>query len=206
MTSVENLVSYAEDFLTFVALIGAVWSAYLFVSKINGEKEEARKSELSKWRKSTVQKLMMTSPDFLSTQQITTQLRDSSFEQEFDIKKSELTEQDVRLLLVEMVSEHILIQIFGDIYGIQQQRFDPSAQLAADNVKANELYRAAFNLITKYPGHYTDEKLFDEIGKESGFRKSDFVLAISDLRSRDLAKKNEQGVWSPITKTDKGDS
>jgi hypothetical protein len=206
VNSFANLISYAEDFLTLVALCGAVWSAYLFVSRIYEEKEEARRTELSKWRKSTVQKLMMTSPEFLSTQQITTQLRDPSFEQEFDIKKSELTEQDVRLLLVEMVSDQILFQLFGDMYGIQQQMFDPSVQLAADNVKASELYRAAYNLITRYPAHYTDEKLFEEIGQESGFRQSDFALAISDLRIRGIAEKNEKGAWVPKTKKDKGDS
>lgn len=204
--SFENVISYSEDILTLVALLGAVWSAYLFVSKIYQDKDETRRIELSKWRKSTVQHIMTTSPDFLTTQQITARLRDSSFEQEFDIKKSELTDQNVRLLLIEMVTERILFQIYDDFYGIQQQKFDPSAQLAADNVKANQMYRAAFELIDRYPGHYTDEKLFEEIGKDSGLTRSDFVLAISDLRIRDIAEKNEVGAWARKTKTNKGDS
>jgi len=195
----EQLVDVSAGVLTLIALIGAIWSAFMFVKKIYEEREGARQNQVSRWRIATVQEIMMTSPDFLSTDQIKTKLRDSSFEQSFGVKKNELNERDVRLLLIEMVSTNIIMQVYGDLYGLQQHRFDPSARLAADNVVANDIFRESFDLIRRFPGHYTDEKLFDEIGESSGFRKSDFVLAISDLKIRGFAEKNENGAWVPTS-------
>lgn len=194
----QSVVDWSEELLTLIALLGAIWSAVAFVRKLGEDREAARQARVNVWRKAKIQEIQHQSPEFLSVTDMTQKLRSSSFDASFDIKKEELSEQAVRLILLEMIRDGILFQVWGDKYGLQQQRFDPTAQMADVQAASYRYYRRAFELILKYPGHYTDDSLFDEVVGTEDFAKSDFILAISELVGRQLARKNEHGKWQPL--------
>ncbi len=192
----DSLIGSSRDVLTLAALVGAVWSSIVFVRKISEDREATRVARLKKWRKATVQKVLHQSVEYMTAEQITAWLKSSSFDADFDIKKSELNEEEVRLLLIEMISDNVLIQIFGDLYGIKQFQRDITVQPMVDGILANRAFRAAFGAVSNHDGTYDDKRLWEELGASSGLEKSDFILAISELASRNLASKNDSGMWT----------
>ena len=193
----DQLVNRAENILTLVALLAAIWSAFAFVQKIGVERENNRLAKVKKWRKSTVQEILHHSPEYMTAVELTDKLKSSSFDAHFDINKSELNEQEVRLLLIDMIADGILIQIYGDLYGLNQYRRDITVNAVVDTILANHAFRAAFSLILKHSGQYNDQRLWTELGAESGLKESDFILAMSELSSRNVAEKDENGKWHP---------
>ena len=198
--TLADFASTAEHVLTIIALLGAIWSAGTFVKKLMDDKENARKAQLAKWRMASVQKIMTTSPNYLTAKQITDMLRSSSFETEFEVEKDELSEEVVRLLLVEMVTNGILFQIYGDAYGLQQQRlYDPGLDASAEFLRNHRATMRGIDLISEYSAHFDDSSLYKKLASEghqdvsfSGFRS-----ALYDAENRGLIATNDEMKWVP---------
>ncbi|WP_171128153.1 MULTISPECIES: hypothetical protein [unclassified Ruegeria] len=181
------------------ALIGAIWSAKEFVVSRQRAKELSRAQKTDHWRKLAIHQVLMTSEQFLSTSQVTEQLRASSFDQNIEIKKNELSLPSVRSVLMEMVADGTIGQVFPDHYGIVQIPRDITVGAVADNIRGNRAARDAFAEILKHPGRFTTQELFEEIGGNFDLSSSDFALAILVLEQNHAAKRDQAGKWSPTS-------
>ena len=180
------------------ALAAATYAGVEFVLSARAASEAKRTIQVDYWRKASLQKIVSSSEAFLSTSQITSALRSSSFDSAIDIKKNELTNDSVRLLILDLIRDGVLGQVWPDSYGITQLPRDISLPMVAAGVRGNMAVRAAFALIHEHPGHYTDISLFEKTKDNIGLSLPDFVLSISDLDARNVAKKGTDGKWSPV--------
>ena len=197
MTWTEFIVK-VEGFLTLTALATAIGAGVEFIRSIRTAREVKRTSQVNAWRKASVQRLICKSEDYMTTAEITAALRSSSYDISFDINKDELTDEAVRLLLLELIRENVIGQIWPDSYGITQLPRDITLPMAAAHVRGNMAVRGAFALIHEHPNHYTDEMLFQKLKDNVGLSMPDFLLAISDLDTRSFAKKSSDGKWSAV--------
>ncbi|MCE2749327.1 MAG: hypothetical protein LW715_11335 [Rhodobacter sp.] len=198
MVSWEELFGGVEQVLTLTALAGVTYSAFEFVKGIKQRREAARKSEVESWLKMRVQEIIATSQDYLNVIEILAKLRSTSFDSEVDVKKNELTESSVRLLLIQMVSEGVVGQVWPDSYGIIQIPRDVSLPLAAIHIRVNFAVRQSWALIHEHPGRYTSDELYERVGIGLELSKPDFLLAISDLDTRGIARLGAGLKWTPL--------
>ncbi len=197
-------ISFIEQGLTLAALVGVVYSAIEFVRGTIAQRESCRRAEVDQWRKASVQRIVTRSPDFLSVESITQALRSQSFDAPIDIEKNELTVEAVRVLLMEMVKDGIVGQVWNDMYGLVQIHRDVTLSATIANVKGSIAVRTAFAHIHENPGRYLTEELFSKVDPALDISLPDFVLAISDLEFRSVAKKDPDGKWSPVVSKSKG--
>ena len=197
----DSFISFGGQLLTLTALVGVTWSAIEFVRSAVTARSEKRAEQVAQWRKASVHKIVANSYDFLTVDQITSTLRSESFEAPIDIKKSELTVEAVRRLIMDLVTERVLCQVWPDKYGIQQVQFDVTRPVAEAGVKGNLALRGAFASIHKHPGRYSDEELYSERDTKLDLSLPDFILALSELEARKVAKKTPDGKWTPISKS-----
>ena len=197
--TIAEFAGRAEDWLTLIALLGAVWSAYAFVRSKLRERIQSNEDKLFSWRKASIQQLMMTSPDWLTTEQITQHLRSSSYDGSFDINKAALTVHAVRLALMDLVREGILYQVYGDKYGINQFRLDPAFEANAELAANHRAAVYGVGLIGEYPGHFDDKKLFDKL-RSNGHNLINlpgFRVALYDAANKGLIALDNDGLWIP---------
>jgi hypothetical protein len=194
-----QLVGYAEQLLTLGALLGAIWSAYVFVKSVSERAEAARVSQLNAWRKAGVHKLLHSSRMFMAIDEITSRLRSESFDTSIDVRKNELTPEVVRLLLLEMLEAGTIQQIWGDHFGIKNN--DPAVINADRAVVTWNVINHAYRLITLAPGHLSTDQLYDEINKEVDLPKESFVLMLHQLKTMGAASVSEHGKWASVETT-----
>jgi hypothetical protein len=198
MAGWDGFISGVEQTLTLTALAGVTYSAFEFVRSIWQRRETARRSDVDAWIKMRVQEIIATSHDFLKLGEILEKLRSTSFDAAVDVKKNELTEASVRLLLIQMVTEGVIGQVWPDSYGITQIPRDISLPLAAIHVRGNFAVRQSWALIHEHPGRYTSDELYERVGKGLELSKPDFLLAVSDLDARGIARVGANQKWSPL--------
>jgi hypothetical protein len=194
----DQFIGHGQEVLTLTALASATYAACEFIRSVWDVREKNRKLLVNEWRKVSVQLIVAASEPFMTAEQITSELRSKSFEAPFDIRKNELTVEAVRMLILELIRDGILGQIWPDSYGIIQIPRDVTLPMAVAGVKGSFAVRQAFALIHEHPGRYDDEELFARIGHNLGVTLPDFILAISDLDSRNVANKGPGGKWSPV--------
>lgn len=194
----DQFIRYGEDVLTLTALAAATYAGIEFVRGLRAARESKRAAQVDAWRKASVQKIVAKSEAFMTTGEITSALRSDSFDAPFDIRKNELTNDSVRLLMLDMVRDQVLGQVWPDSYGITQLPRDITLPVVAAGVRGNMAVRGAFALIHDRPGHYTDHALHEKLKEQVGLSLPDFVLAVSDLDTRNVAKKGPDDKWSPV--------
>lgn len=201
-----DFISYSEDLLTLTALVAVTYAGVEFVLGLRAARESRRAAQVASWRKASVQRIVSKSESFMTTGEITAALRSTSFDEPFDIKKAELTDESVRLLMLELVRDGVLGQVWPDSYGITQLPRDITLPVVAAGVRGNMAVRGAFALIHEHPGHYTDQSLHEKLRDQVGLSLPDFVLAVSDLDQRKVATKGADGKWSPVVNQILGNS
>lgn len=196
----ETVAEWIEDVLTIAALVSVIWAAIAFVKARVDEREQIRTRKLSQWRKVTVQQLLHISERFVSVPDILAGLRSSSFDTNINIKKEELNEQEVRMLLMEMVEAGVAKQLWGDRYGISH--FDFSSELAERQVITTRVCKSAYEYIYEMPGAYTTVKLYEKINRtlELTLTLADFDLMLSSLSQHDAAHEDNNARWRPGAK------
>ena len=192
----DSLIQFGEQLLTLAALFGVTYSAIEFIRSSRSSREAKRASLVTQWRKANIQRIISLSPDFMCANEITDALRSRSFDTPIDIRKNELTVESVRVLLIDLVKDQIVGQVWNDLYGLAQIQRDITLPMAVAGVKGNLAVRSAFGMIHEHPGRYTDQELFTKIGPDLGMSMSDFVLSMSDLDARNVARKGPDGKWS----------
>jgi hypothetical protein len=190
-----QLISYAEQFLTIAALIGVVWSAYVFIRSISERRNLLRAEQIATWRKASVHKLLHTVEKFSSVADITKSLRSSSFDTSLDISKTELTDDVVRLLLLEMLSAGTIKQLWGDRYGISH--FDPAAEIQDLAVTRDRVVREAFAFIHMAPGNFDTESLRLQVARSIDVSPSNFALTLVGMVQSGSVIQDENGHWIP---------
>ncbi len=194
----SKFISYGEDVLTLTALAAATYAGIEFVRGLRAARECKRAAQVDAWRKASVQKIVAKSEAFMTTGEITSALRSNSFDAPFDIRKNELTDDAVRLLMLDLVRDRVLGQVWPDSYGITQLPRDITLPVVAAGVRGNMAVRGAFALIHEHPGYYSDHALHEKLKDQVGLSLPDFVLAVSDLDARNVAKKGPDGKWSAV--------
>lgn len=198
--TLAEFAEHAQQLLTIAALIGAVWSAVVFVRSVYNRTEAERVSQLNSWRKAGVHKLLHSSRMFMPIDEITSRLRSESFDSSIDVKKNELTPEIVRLLLLEMLEAGTVQQLWGDLFGIKNN--DPSVVNADRAVLTWSVINHAYRLISLAPGHLSTEQLYNEIKNDVDLPKESFVLMLHQLRSMGVAAVSVDGKWKPLETTE----
>lgn len=193
--NLDQLVALSEQFLTLAALVGAVWSAYKFVQSLQEKQNANRAGEVAKWRKVNVHQLLQNSSNFLTISQITTALRASSYVTKLEIKKDELDEAEVRLLLLEMLQAGTIAQLAGDQYGIRHR--DPASTLDELAVTKDQIVREAFAYANMAPANFDTENLRQQVSRTVEVSAHNFAFILSEMSRDGLIRLNSDGLWEP---------
>ena len=187
------LVKYAQDFLVLAALVGGVWSAFEFVRGARQRQEVERAELAAKWRRVSAHKILHSSPNFLSVDEILEKLKSSSFDEDFKINKSELTERELRAVLLEGIEKGYFEQLHSDKYGISSRDFVMDNAFAL--LQTREQLHRIYDLLCFAKGPLSTQEILKRLG-ENGMDLSDFEITMYELTSRDLVeRRSEDGLW-----------
>ncbi len=191
----DQLFIWIERFLTLAALVGAVWSARVFIRSLSEKREALRAAELSKWLKVSVHQQLQGSANFLTVADITIALRSSSYVTKLEIKKDELGEAEVRLLLLEMLEAGTIAQLAGDQYGIRHR--DPASTLDELAVTKDQIVREAFAYTNMAPGNFDTENLRQQVCRTVEVTAHNFSFILSGMARDGIVQLNADGRWEP---------
>ncbi|MCG7519119.1 hypothetical protein [Ruegeria sp. Ofav3-42] len=187
-----DAIAYFESLLTIAALIGAIWSAFEFVKGYRRKAEDERAAQSAKWRRVSVHKILHTSPHFLPVSDILDKLKSSSFDEDFKINKKELTERELRAVLLEGIEKGYFQQLHGDTYGISSRDFVMDNAFAT--LRARDLLHDVYDLLCFAKGPLSTEELLERI-EQRDIKVSDFEISMQELTSRHLVERQEDGRW-----------
>lgn len=201
----EAFVGFSDDVLKLAALVAVIWSAYVFVRKIGEDREAERIAKLKNWRKAQLHKIQHNSDRYMTLTEMTEKLRSSSFSTNFEIKRHEIDDEVVRLLVMDLIADGILFQIYPDVYGLQQHRFDPGAEINSELLVNHRAAMRAIELITEYPDHYDLESLFEKLREEnySTLTMAGFKVALYDAAEKGLIATSSDLKWHPVLPSQK---
>jgi hypothetical protein len=182
----------------FVAL-AALTATITFVIDVRRKRKNDVEAEINLWRKTSVHKLLHTSPVFITAEEVLSQLRSSSFDSPVRIGKDKLTVEQMRMLLLEMLEAGVITQIWGDRFGIKHN--DPQNRLSELNAQGALIELELYRLIYLAPSTFRIDSvgLQKEITKTMGFEVQESVLALllTSMESRGLIVADTSGKWSP---------
>lgn len=199
MNSWQNTINFSQDILVLVALLGAVWSAYQFSKQVTENRERRRQQQLEDWRKSSVHLMLHSSSKFMNLKSILEKLRSGSFDTGFEINKNELTEDVVRMLVLKMLQDGQIQQLWGDQYGIQSNG-GIFAEVEFVRALTNNFAIKAFEQIYGQSGELSTDTLYKLVDGESMISKSNFAAALQILVKEQLADLSKQGKWQVVAK------
>ncbi|MEM9032839.1 MAG: hypothetical protein AAGB18_09345 [Pseudomonadota bacterium] len=195
--NINDFLVLIQHSLTVAALVGAIASAIAYLARWREDREVGRRAQVSEWRKLEVHRLLHSEPNFLTSSEVLGKLRDSSYETQLEIRKGELSSEEVRALLMAMVADGVLVQRHGDQYGVSQDKFDVGAVAVEEQLYGHLTAKNAVELIEKYPDHYTDEGLLADINAKTklSITRAQFLIATSDIENRGIAHRSDEGKW-----------
>ena len=102
------------------AIITALVAIVVFAISVLDNQEARSRAHVDVWRKAAIQKAFHQVGDrTLTISELSDKLKSLAWDEEHDIGKNDLTENEVRVLLVELVSAGILLQRLDDTYSLR---------------------------------------------------------------------------------------
>ena len=117
-----------------------------------------------------------------------------------NIAKDELTEEQIRILLLEMISAGIIYQTKGDIYEL---RFNTKTTSAADATMDELIGRQrefldALVKIRENPGMYNLESFYNSVVRDIGVNRVDYDVGMDQLIQAGRIKLDKDGKMSLV--------
>ena len=186
-------------FVNVSALLSAIVAVIAFVISLSDEVKERQALMVDAWRKTAIHKVLQTAKtNELSIQDILSKTRNLAWEDDsVEIKQGELTEDKIRLLLIEMIASGLVDQNPGDSYGLRIAMRTTSLadqQLGRDLQKGNAFRTALLDKLSKIPGRHSFEELFQTVAIPNGFDRIEYETAMKLLRTIGVIVIDEQNI------------
>ena len=174
--SIDNVSKISGIAIALVAVV-------TFIISVMDNREERRDARISSWRKVAIQEALQDAQsNELKITDILTELRELAWETPgLDIQKEELSKEEIRELLLEMIASGIVEQNKGDIYNLRfaqkttdQKTTDLEAIFVDQHERAEKFKRRLLEKLSRMPGHYSMEEIFEEIASPLDFNHIDY--------------------------------
>ena len=119
-----------------VGILAGVIAVIVFAINISQDHQERRSARTDIWRKAVIQRILQqTEGNRLGINELLTKMIDSAWsEREVEISKDDITEEKVRVLLLELIEMEIIDQHIGDNYGLRFRTEQITKQDLADEM------------------------------------------------------------------------
>ena len=169
--SIDNVSKISGIAIALVAVV-------TFVISVMDNREERRDARISSWRKVAIQEALQDAQsNKLKITEILTKLRELAWETpDLDIQKEELSKEKIRELLLEMIASGIVEQNKDDIYYLRfaQKTTNLEAIFVDKYERAENFKRELLEKLSRMPGHYSMEEIFEEIASPLDFDRIDY--------------------------------
>jgi hypothetical protein len=194
-----SVITWFQTYSDALVGVSAVTATVAFVFEVWRRRATHIESQVNQWLKTNVHMLLHTSSHWLTAEEVLAKLRSSSFDTQLKMSKEKLTVEQVRKLLLEMLEAGVIIQRWGDKFGIGH--YDHHTYLAETQSKIVQMEIAIYKLIYMAPDTFSanSHSLRQEIKKSVGLdvEEAEIALVLSSMSSRSLITVNKKGKWSP---------
>ena len=187
------------DKITFGARLAAVVMALIavvvFIIDVVGDRNERYHNRVDTWRKAAIQKAFQRDDDNrLTIPELLTQIKGMAWD-ELDIKRDDLTEDEIRVLLLELISLEVIYQGRMDTYEL---RFNTVTTSSAEQAVINILtepkkLNEAFEELMKNPYLYTRDSFYEKHARKIPVTRYKYDLIIDAMIKSQRIKLNESG-------------
>ena len=176
----------------------AIIAVAAFIISIMDDREERHADQISSWRKAAIQKVLQDAPNNeLKIDALSSEIRNLAWmDPNRKIDQNDLSEEQVRILLVEMISLGIIDQNKEDTYGLRFALKTTSvtdAALGPDIEKGTKFRVALIETLTKTPSHYTLDTLFVELAEPMGLDRIEYNGAMKLLEGLQTIEIDKEG-------------
>ena len=184
------------------AIVAAIIAVVVFVASVCEEREGRRTDRVNAWRKAAIQEVLQRDDNSaLKISELLTQIKSLAWDDpDLNIAKNELTEEQIRVLLLEMISAGIIYQVKGDIYEL---RFNTKTTSAADTTMDNIIGRQqkfldALVKIRENPGMYNLESFYNSVVRDIAVNRVDYDIGMDMLIRSGRIKLDKDGKMSLV--------
>ena len=186
-------------------IIGII-AVVAFISSIADDREARRADNVNSWRKAAIHKVLQdNSTKKLEIKAILSEIRNLAWNQaKLDINKDELSEQEIRILLLEMISLGLVNQNSDETHELRfaLKTTSIAAEIIGKDVLKGVRFRIALlNKLKLMPGKYPSETIFNDIAKPTGIDRIEYNTILKILQNTGTIVIDEQGMVK-LRKTD----
>ena len=176
----------------------AIIAVAAFIVSIMDDREERHADRVSSWRKAAIQEVLQEAPNNeLKIADLLSKTRNLAWDDpKLKIDQDDLSEEQIRILLVEMISLGIIDQNKDDTYGLRFALKTTSVTDTAfgeDYIKGVKFRDALLETLPKTPGHYTLDTLFVELAEPIGLDRIEYNAVMRMLRLSQIVEIDEEG-------------
>lgn len=174
----------------------AIIAVAAFIVSIMDDREERHADGISSWRKAAIQEMLQNAPNNeLKIDDILSKTRSLAWEdQNLKIDQDDLSEEQVRILLVEMISLGIIDQNKDDMYGLRFALKTTSVTGVEDDIrKGREFRKALLDALRERPRHYTLDTIFFDIAKPIGLDRVEYKAVMDMFEKNQTIEIDEAG-------------
>ena len=180
-----------------VGILAGIIALVVFVIDIVGNDNARRADRTDLWRKAAIQKILhQAEGNRLDIEKLLMRIKSVAYdEDETDIKREDLTEDKIRVLLIEMISMGVLYQEKADVYEL---RFLTKTTSEAD-IKLSEVIEMGRKFdefmakLAANPSSYNLDSFYDQIVKDSGLSRLQYDVYMNLMIQQGVISFNEVG-------------
>ncbi len=176
----------------------AIIAVAAFIVSIMDDREERQADQVSSWRKAAIQKVLQNAPNNeLKIEDLLSEARNLAWmDSKLKIDQDDLSKEQIRILLVEMISLGIIDQNKDDTYGLRFALRTTSvadATLGKDLLKGKKFRKALLDTLGERPRHYTLDTFFFDIAKPIGLDRAEYNTAMRMLENTQTIEIDKEG-------------
>ncbi len=176
----------------------AIIALAAFIVSIMDDREERHADRISSWRKAAIQKVLQDAPNNeLKIDDLLSEARNLAWEDpNRKIDQDDLSEEQIRILLVEMISLGIIDQNKDDTYGLRFALKTTSvtdAFIGNEFLKGRKFRKVLFDGLRERPRYYTLDTVFFDIAKPIGLDRVEYDDIMRRFEDDQTIRIDEEG-------------
>lgn len=180
-----------------VGIFAGIIAVVVFINDVADDQNARHANRIDLWRKAAIQKILQQADsNILDIDELLVQMKNLAWDDDgLDISKDDLTEDEIRVLLIEMISMEILYQKRDDNYEL---RFITKTTSEADVtiseiIDKGQKFQEALVKLGDNPNFYNRESFYNNVVEPIGINRFDYDLAIDLLIRQKKITLNQEG-------------
>ena len=180
-----------------VGILAGIIALVVFVIDIVGNDSARRADRTDLWRKAAIQKILhQAEGNRLDIEELLMRIKSVAYdEDETDIKREDITEDKIRVLLIEMISMGVLYQEKDDMYELRfLTKMTSEADIKlSEGIEMGRKFDEFMIKLANNPNSYNLDSFYDQIVKDSGLSRLVYDVYMNLMIQQGVISFNEGG-------------